>query len=258
VRRRRPDSAEEEREYKKRKTREDPFLTAPQAGVGLAYDPAQWLRFDTGADYSRYLVQDKSGKVLGHVNLTLSLESNPQEGEFVHLIQTQDFAPNTRLQLWAHARTLKPRRLVLDHDVASETEPGHLVADYQYDRLTVLRTTGVMESSERSRMLPYSYDEHALPIIVRQLKFNKVEWPFEAALSQPEQGRSQALSIGRPERVDVLAADGVSYQCFELKLRCGSRDCTYWVQRTKPHRLVKVEDNGIVWTLSDFAQGAPR
>jgi hypothetical protein len=166
----------------------------------------------------------------------------------------QDYAPHTRVQLWAFADSLKPRRVVKTNDVSGETESGHLLADYSYDRLTIRRTTGAVEASHRLRALPYSFDEFELPLVVRQLRFNKVEWPFESAISQPELAKNAPLSIAKPERVDVLAADGVTYACYELKLLCGTRKPVFWVQRTAPYRIVRMEDAGVVWTLSDFMQ----
>lgn len=256
VRRRRPDSAEEEREYKKRKTREDPFLTAPQSGAGPgSYKPSDWLRFDAGPDLSRYLVQDKTGRVLGHLSLRVALESNPIEGEFIHLSLAEDYPPHRRTEVWAAAATLKPRRVIKDNDVAQETESGHLLADYIYDRLTITRTTGAVEAHKRMRALPYSFDEAQLPLLLRQLRFSQGQWPFEAALSQPETGSNVPLSIAQPARVDVIAADGVSYACYELQVRVGSASQRYWVQRSRPHRLVKFDDGTHTWTLSDFAEG---
>lgn len=256
-----PGTAEEEREYKKRKTREDPFLTAPaERSPEPFYDPARSLRPDAFPAFASYLAQDVSGKVHGTLTIDLRAEKHPTEGELLHLTEAADFSPRYKLEAWAHAGTFRPRRTVQKWLEAQQgRQADQTIADYLFDRLTLSEGLGEVSTRELRRVPPFTFDNAELLLLLRQLQFVRGDWPFEAALINLD-GEVLPLSVEAPKISECVAADGVSYGCYELQITHGSEKLRAWVERASPHRLVKFERSALVYTLQDYRayQPAPR
>jgi hypothetical protein len=130
--------------------------------------------------------------------------------------------------------------------------------EYLFDRVTIERDAGLVATQERMRQLPYSFDIEQLPLLVRQLDFEKLErqWPFEALITAPERKRSLQLRIDQPKKVEVLTAEPQARQAYELKMRLGETDSwTWWVERAAPYRLVKFTDGQYTYTLNQYEAG---
>jgi hypothetical protein len=287
VRRSRPRTAEEERAYKQRKTREDPFLNPPVApgtdGSWELYDPRDWLRMDVTPDLSRYIVQDASGAVVGYLSVFVELQSDPALGQFINLVKVRDYGSPTRIELWIYADTLKPRRKLatpVDRPAGGAQQPGQgeavevataaseevrlaeqttLEVDYLFDRVTVKRQMGEVTASRQLRQPPYSFDVDQLSLLVRQLDSQHLDWPFEAVAFDPSQafeqsGASLPLAVAKPERVEMISAEPATYPCFALRMRLGEKVYTWWVERLAPHRLVKFTDGVYSFTLFQYIQ----
>lgn len=251
-----PGTAAEEREYKKRKTREDPFLTSPPVKAGKAfYDPAASLRPDLAPGLSRFLVQDLSGKVLGYLSLELRREKHPVEGELLHCTEATDFAPQYKLEVWAFADTYRPRRARLsqpDKSLATDSAPVEITADYLFDRQTVTEITGEVSTRSQRRLPPFTFDSAELLLLLRELQFVRGDWPFEAGLIDFASGDLLPLSVAAPKIVECTAADGLSYGCYELAVTHGREQLRAWVERASPHRLVKLQRGSQRLTLIDY------
>lgn len=309
VHRARPRTAEEEREYKLRKTREDPFLNPPPlAGPPPAaegfYNPTDWLRPTVQKDAARYVVQDAGGNVAGYLSISTVLYSEHDRNDTAVMALVFDFPPRSQVQLWMAAKGLKPERCEQTElrepasdegaggaaqrepaataktkqapagkatEVAGaaapaappaipaeawspEQEPPRLTAEYLFDRVTIHQTTGAVSFFRELRQLPFSFDIHCLPLLIRQLDFTRIDWPFEAALTDPVSAALLPLSVAKPERVEnVYSAEPYAYPCFEFKLNIGGSQATYWVQRLPPYRLVKFTDGVYTYTLFMYA-----
>lgn len=279
VRRRRPRTAEQERIYKQRKSREDPFLNQlpvdPTFGGESIYNPADWLDTQAPYDISRYIVQDETGSIVGHETVAVMLESNEVLGDFIHLSRRWEGNRNAEVDLWLFADTFKPRRKTTRDQVESRTGStgaptvqsdtngvqelysgmGEVTVDYFFDRVTVIHQSGDVSAMHTMRQLPFSYDIDSLPLLTRQLKFTHGEWPFEAAIINPERESNLAVAIDAPVRVSgVYSAEGVAYKCYELKLTMAGDEYKYWVERLPPHRLVKFTDGAYTYTLLGYME----
>lgn len=285
--RRRMRSAEQERRYKQRKTREDPFLNPP-VGPGASasdgfYNPADWLRTEVYCGVSRYMVQDDTGEVVGHLILGLERESDPVLGDFIKLEQVNDLDNGSRTQLWIYAETLKPRlkeAVVQLPEAAGSaqaqdgatTKDGAEAADsiaiqplyedaqrldveYLFDRMTIEHNVGGITARRQMRQLPFSYDIDQLPLLMRQLEVKHEEWPFEAVLCDPSKETHLPVSIAQPTRVEnVMMADGQVADCYEFAVHVGDEQRTYLVQRIPPHKLVKYTIGPLTYTLTDYVE----
>lgn len=283
VRRRRPSTADQEREYKQRKTREDPFLNPPVAGDPVAgdeqyYDPASRLHNVVHPGISNYVVQDAGGAVVGQLTMSVELVSDPVLGDFIHIRQRSDHEQPQDTDLWLYGETLKPRRKQVviqlptvsgpppaseggeDGAEAVEVQPLYhdtqrLDVDYLFDRLVISHRAGAVTTSRRLRMMPFSYDIDELLLLVRQLRFRDASWPFEALICDPAHEQHLALRIEEPRRVEnVLSADAQFTDCYELAVRLGEQQLTYWVQRLPPCKLVKIDDGVYIYTLSAYME----
>jgi hypothetical protein len=291
VRRKRPRTEAEEREYKLRKTREDPYLNAPvfkpaADGATQFYNPSDWIRTAVTADSSRYLIQDEQGQPAGTLVLETSVENDVVMGPVVRLSKLRKGADSERIEVWLDSTTLKPRRVVSltaategqlydrkgrpmqapaaataeDGSVVVETTPRQMrtTVDYRFDRVTIVREVseeGVTQG-EKMRQLLFSFDREQLPLLVRQLDFRRADWPFEAIVIVPQTRQNLQLQIGIPERVDQLSAEPQKYGCFKLTMRLGSETLTWWVERQAPHRLVRFTDGNLTYTLQGYDAGA--
>jgi hypothetical protein len=283
VRRRRPRTAEQERSYKQRKTREDPFLNPPVDGDPVAgdeqyYDPARRLHNVVHTGISSYVVQDAGGAVIGQLTMSVELVSDPVLGDFVHLRQRSDHEQPQETDLWLYGETLKPRRkeVVIQLPTVSDPPPAvegeedgagavevqplyhdtkRLDVDYLFDRLVIRHRAGGITASRRLRMMPFSYDIDELLLLVRQLRFRDSSWPFEALICDPANEQHLALRIEQPRRVEnVLSADAQLTDCYELAVRLGEHQLTYWVQRLPPCKLVKFSDGAYTYTLNAYLE----
>ncbi|GEM_PF-1886663 len=283
VRRRRPRTADQEREYKQRKTREDPFLNPPVDGdpvvdSGQYYDPASRLHNVVHPGISNYVVQDAGGAVVGQLTVSVELVSDPVLGDFIHMRQRSDHEQPQETDIWLYAETLKPRRkqVVIQLPTVSNPPPAstdgesdggvvevqplyhdtkRLDVDYLFDRLVIRHRAGAVTTLRRLRMMPFSYDIDELLLLVRQLKFREASWPFEALICDPAHERHLALRIEQPQRVEnVLSADAQYTDCYELAVRLGEQELTYWVQRLPPCKLVKLSDGVYTYTLSAYME----
>jgi len=279
VRRRRPRTAGQERAYKQRRTREDPFLNQlpvdPSLAGGIIYNPADWLVSVIVGDVSRYMVQDGDGAIVGYETIAVELESNPVLGDFIHLSRRREGTAAAIIDLWLFAETFKPRKKTTRRPLADQTTPGdtapaaadagnvyelyadmsEVAVDYFFDRVTITHQTGGVSAIHTMRQLPFSYDVDSLPLLARQLKFTHGEWPFEAAISNPERETNLAVAIDKPVRVNgIFSAEGAAYKCYELTLHLAGDGDTYWVERLPPHRLVKFTDGVYTFTLLEYME----
>lgn len=268
VRRRRPQTAEEERAYKQRKSREDPFLNPPAGladpAAGELYNVRDWLTGAAVPSVSRYLVQDASGKVLGYTSLQVELTSDPLLGEAVLLTELRDFGTPATLKLQLLAETLQPRRKELLQRPAAAGDgsvvdlgSSHLSVDYLFDRVTVTQAEGGVTVSHQLRQLPLSFDIDELPLLLRLLDFKRSDWPFEAAVTDPAQLAKLALVANQPVYADVLSAEPQSYGCFAFELHLGEELLRWAVQRRAPHILVRFERGGLTYTLIQYSEAKP-
>jgi hypothetical protein len=279
VRRRRPRTAEQERIYKQRKSREDPFLNQLPVDPAFAgesiYNPADWLDTQVPRDISRYIVQDETGRIVGYETVAVVLESSMVLGDFIHLSRRWEGNRDADVNLWLFADTFKPRRKTTREQDESRTgstgsppaQPDandvqelysgmdEVTVDYFFDRITVTHQSGDVSAMHTMRQLPFSYDIDSLPLLARLLKFARGDWPFEAAISNPERESNLAVAIGAPVRVDgVYSAEGVAYKCYELRLVIAGEEYQYWVERLPPHRLVKFTDAAYTYTLLEYME----
>lgn len=282
--RRRPRSGEQERQYKQRKTREDPFLNPPLSGGNTAadgyYNPADWLRPETFFGISRYIVQDESGEVIGHLFLALEPESDPVLGDFIKLKQVSDLGLASSTELWVYADTLKPRLKETITQLPGTGEPQpqatgpasvqgaesipiqplykdsqRLDVEYLFDRMTIVHNAGGITARRQMRQLPFSYDIDQLPLLLRQLEVKHEEWPFEAVLCDPANETHIPVSIAQPSRVEnIMTADVQLADCFEFIVRLGDEQRTYMVQRIPPYKLVKYTVGKLTYTLADYLE----
>ncbi|MBN2082727.1 hypothetical protein JW859_11065 [bacterium] len=274
--RRRPMSGEQERRYKQRKTREDPFLNPPiGSGVPIvegSYNPADWLREELYCGSSYYMVQDASGNVVGQASLAISAESDPVLGDFIRLRRHSNLDQPTQMELCVFAVTFKPRfkevqteladRAALPADPAPEGEVPELYdniqrlnVDYLFDRMTVVHRVAGITSRRQIRQMPFSYDIDELPLLARQLRFREVEWPFEAVLCDPQHEEQLPMSIAEPVWIEnVVSGDAERYDCYEFTIRIGNDTQTYLVERLPPHRLVRYTDGEYTYTLTDYLE----
>jgi len=273
--RRRPLSGEQERRYKQRKTREDPFLNPP-VGSGTpivegTYNPADWLREEVYCGSSYYMVQDASGNVVGQSSLAISAESDPVLGDFIRLRCHRNIDQPVQLELCVFAGTFKPRFKEVQTELANRPAPvdpdaegevpelydnyQRLSVDYLFDRMTVVHRVAGITSRRQIRQLPFSYDIDELPLLARQLRFREVEWPFEAVLCDPQHEEQLPMSIAEPVWVEnVVSGDAERYDCYEFTIRLGNDTHTYLVERLPPHRLVRFTDGELTYTLTDYLE----
>lgn len=279
--RRRPRTGEQERWYKQRKTREDPFLNPPGGldgpnEIGF-YNPADWLREEVYYGVSRYMVQDAGGVVVGYTTLAIEREADPVLGEFIRLRRIDDIEPATQIEVWLYAGTFKPRtkEIVIQvpptggspPDAAPDNGNGQaqvqklyedtqrLDVDYLFDRMTIVHRVGGITARRQMRQLPFSYDLDELPFLMRQLIVREGEWPFEAALCDPANETHIPMSIAQPQRIEnVMDADVQQLDCYEFTVRLGESTHTYLVQRIPPYKLVKFADGTLTYTLSGYME----
>jgi len=276
VRRTRPRTAQQEREYKQRKTREDIFLNSPDpvgpgAGVEEFYNPADWLIFDVKSDVSRYIIQDKSGTVLGNMTISITIEEDPLLGEIVHLRRHDGLAKTVETDLLLNAATLKP----IHNETRSQLEgtpppdPGAgdlgiatlydglklLQVEYQFDRVQIHHRAGGISVRRTMRQLPFSYESGSVPLLLRQLDFSDPDWPFEVAVCDPAQQKNLPLVVGQPGKEEhLLSAEPADYRCWVLEVKIGEAVETYWVERLSPRRLVKYTDGELTYTLAEYLE----
>lgn len=116
VKRKRPQTADEERAYKLRKTREDPFLNPP-TGSGAAgdlthfYNPHNYIAPLTKGYSAKYMIQDAGGNAVGYLQLAVDLTSVLAHDDTVLINAAYSNEPRTQMRLWLDARTLAPQRL---------------------------------------------------------------------------------------------------------------------------------------------------
>jgi hypothetical protein len=125
---------------------------------------------------------------------------------------------------------------------------------YDYDRISIVQRQGGVESHARLRELPFSFDRDLLPLLLRQVDYQQIAWPFEAVATDTAQLRNLPLALDKPRRVTVLSADPASYYCFEAELRVGADVTTWWVEQVPPCRLVKFTMEGLTYTLERYVQ----
>jgi hypothetical protein len=282
--RRRPSTGEQERWYKQRKTREDPFLNPP-VSTGLStedgyYNPADWLRPDVQCGLSRYMVQDESGAVIGYSIFAIERESDPVLGNFIKLQLIDESDTSAKSELWLYAETLKPRFKEIvtqlpdseataepagedqsgDSQAVQEIKPLYqnarrLKVNYLFDRMTIIHHVGGITARRQMRQLPFSYDIDELLLLMRQIEVNHEEWPFEAILSDPANETHLPISIAQPVRVEnVMDADMQRVDCYQFTVRSGAETQTYLVQRIPPYKLVKYTIGSLTYTLSDYLE----
>jgi len=282
--RRRPITGEQERWYKQRKTREDPFLN-PTVSTGRSledgyYNPADWLRRDVNCGISRYMLQDETGAVIGYSILAIERESDPVLGDFIKLKIISETDTSAQMELWLYAETLKPRLKEVitqlpdgesaagsastgqtaDNGAKPEIRPLYqntrrLKANYLFDRMTIIHHVGGITARRQMRQLPFSYDIDELLLLTRQLEVNHQEWPFEAVLSDPANETHLPISIAQPTRVEnVMDADMQLADCYQFTVRFGDETQTYLVQRIPPYKLVRYQIGSVTYTLSDYLE----
>jgi len=264
----RPQGGEDERAYKQRRTRDDPFLNPPS---GLSAPPAQlynvseWLNGLLPQDSSQYMVQDTAGKVLGYLTIQVKVISDPVLGDAVLLTQLRDYGMPATLKLSLLAETLQPRHKEFferpqpgeDGETPSISDTIERV-DYLFDRVTVLEQRGGVTVTNQLRQLPQSFDIDELPLIVRVLDFRRTDWPFEAALTDPGKLAKYALSIAQPEYEDLMSAEPEKIGCYKFILRLGEQTFTWWVQRRAPRKLVRFSLGELTYTLSQYSAEQPQ
>ena len=126
--------------------------------------------------------------------------------------------------------------------------------EYSFDLVRLWHMGGSITVHREMRQLPFSLELASLPLIMRQLKFHGMDWPFEAALANGVKLQNLPLAVGEPALATVLSAEPEQCQCYELRLQLGGREETYWVERSLPHRLVKFTDNGRTYNLFEYAR----
>jgi hypothetical protein len=131
-----------------------------------------------------------------------------------------------------------------------------LDATYFFDRAVISKDGGPVTLSARKRLLPYSFDIAQLPLLLTELDFDHADWPFEAALYDPATLQPVPLQVNRPQRKDVLTAEPATCACWELPVRLGTMQLTWYVERAAPHRLVKFQLGTYVYTLQQYESGA--
>jgi hypothetical protein len=114
VKRQRPKTGDEERAYKMRKTREDPYLTPPGgAGKDLSayYNPQDYLAPLNKGYSARYMIQDAKGTMLGYMLLSVDLRTESSRDDTIYLSALCSNEPRSEMRLWLDARSFTPRRL---------------------------------------------------------------------------------------------------------------------------------------------------
>jgi len=126
--------------------------------------------------------------------------------------------------------------------------------EYLFDRITIERDAGVVATQEHMRQLPYSFDVEQVPLLVRQLDFSRLDkqWPFEALATDAEHHASLPLHIDKPRIVSVSSAEPQTYSTYQLTMKLGDGNWTWWVERAAPFRLVKFSDGKLTYTLHQY------
>jgi hypothetical protein len=264
VHRRRPQTAEEERSYKQRKTREDPFLNPDLAGQPDApvqpYNVLEWLTEPLYCDLSRYIVQDKSGQVVGYLTVMLEHSTDPLLGESITMTQQRDFGEAATVTVSMLAGTMQPRRKLVTPqavppgggtDIIDPADTS-IIVDYLFDRVEITHNSGEVTVYHEMRQLPLSFDLDQLPLLVRALDYKRTDWPFEAGLTDPAKLERIPLQIGKPVYADQLSAEPATVGCWEFELRLGPETQHWWVQRLPPHKLIKFSLGELTYTLFQY------
>jgi len=273
-RRKIPKSKQEELEYKLLRVQQDPFLTPDSVGMEIPgfYNPSDWLNPSPPSDLCTYLVQGKKGEVLGYMSMHTQTGDDPEHGPVCRITLSQSFEPPVIASVVVDANTLKPvsseRSLMYSATQANPSGgPGSagtalnpmqnlpsIRTRYLFDRVTVKQESGGFITRRRFRQLPYSYERDSIYLILRQLKMQKLEWPFEAALTDPSAPANLPLSIAKPKRVAASSAEPRQYNCFEMHVRIGNEENVFYVERISPHRLIKFTLGGLQYTLFSYSE----
>lgn len=114
VKRQRPRTENEERAYKMRKTREDPFLSPPQGGgqdLSAYYNPRDYIAPLAKGYTARYMIQDAAGTMQGYLLLSVDLRTESSRNDTVYVSALYSNEPRTEVRLWLDSASLTPRRL---------------------------------------------------------------------------------------------------------------------------------------------------
>jgi hypothetical protein len=265
-----PRTDAEERSYKLARTQNDPFLLDQlsgdvRGGPGEFYDPLKSVLPVTVSDLSRYIIQDDSGQVLGHLEISLELERS--SGLF-QLELLNELPPATGIRVIGRSANLdvlstehrllrfgRPVQPGADESAAGVSPLQQLprsIAEYSYDRIEVRVDRGGVVTHARLRELPFSFDRDVLPLLLRQVDYQNIAWPFEAVATDTSQLKSLPMALDKPQRVTVMSAEPRSYYCFESGLRVGADTSTWWVEQVPPHRLVKFRLGDLTYTLERY------
>ncbi len=137
VKRQRPKTGDDERTYKMRKTREDPYLSPPDgSGKDLTayYNPRDYIAPLKKGYSARYMIQDAQGTMLGYMLLSVDLRTENSRDDTVYVSALCSNEPRSEMRLWLDAASLKPRRLERrtlrgGGDTHPATPPGPVAPD---------------------------------------------------------------------------------------------------------------------------------
>jgi hypothetical protein len=269
ARRSRPQTSAEELSWIDEHIADDPFLQpfaaiGPAPEVGEFYDP--FLRLAPGAgaikpQACRYMLQNSRGEVAGQLTLKIVREQSPTYGAVIHISQTT--SNGEQVDLWQSAVNGKPLRVLRTRDLGGSRPDEHgvvlknlerLDVRYLFDRVTVTKTRGGATLAVPTRLRYACFDAAQLPLIMLQLDCAQADWPFEALLFDSTSLETLPLQANRPQRKDVLSAEPRSIPCWEVPLRWGNQQFTWYISRQAPRCLVKFEFGGYTFTLQDYTE----
>lgn len=263
----RPSSDEEERAYKRQATRNDPFLnplirlsTEPSEAGG--YNPRDHILKRGYNDLQRFVVQAPEGKVQGFLTIHSREHELPLLGRVMDIVKLCEYEPSCRIEMQVQLDSLQPTvtEVIRTDDNRSQSAMDlqlqeSLRAEYLFDRVTIRQNVSGITGLDRERMLPFSFDIMQLDSLVRSLNFSSGDWPLEAWMFDPERRMSVPLLIEAPRRVQMSSAEPVIYQCWEIRVRVGNENWTYWLERLEPNRIVRFSDPRHTYTLMSYTAG---
>ena len=263
----RPSTDEEERAYKREATRNDPFLNPliqlnaePREGTG--YNPRDYILRRGYDDLQRFIVQNSAGKVQGFLTIHARTQELPMLGRVMDIVKLCEYEPSCRIEMQVQLDSIRPTVVQITRTDENRSQNAlelgleeNLRAEYLFDRVSIRENVGGITGVDRERMLPYSFDIMQLDSLVRSLDFNSSAWPMEAWLFDPDRRMSVPMKIEAPRRAQMTSAEPVIYGCWELHMRVGNEDWTWWLERLEPNRIVRFSDSRHTFTLMSYTAG---
>jgi hypothetical protein len=220
--------------------------------------PVQALRLGNApwqsGETATYTLIDGDGNTVGSALLALTQET--VEGAPGWVLRRQ-VTGNGGAEVSSVAMSATGYRPAQSALVLSDTSGSQRVAaTYDQGEVDLELTTRLNSTTYQKANVPSdARDQRSLWSIVRSLP---LEQGYSAQLNSflPLTGRLErvTVTVGKPEQITVPA--GV-FEAWRVTLDNSDRETLLWLGVDAPHTLVKVEDGGVTWELSQVENSAP-